>query len=128
MRLVAHLGPIGLALLATACGGGSSGSGTIGDDGYTTSPGGTTGTPVVSNAVTVADNSFSPATVQVSPGTTVRWTWGQEAHEHNVRFSDGTGSETLGGNATYSRSFLAAGTYTYQCTLHAGMSGTVTVK
>lgn len=114
-----------LFLLAGACGGsGDSSPYGVPDPGG----GGPPGTPVVTNTVTVRDNVFSPNAVQVAPGTTVRWTWAEDAREHNVRFPDGTGSDTLIANGTYSRAFPTAGTFTYQCALHASMTGTVTVK
>ena len=108
--------------LSVACGGSAS-------DGYVTDPGGGSGnpTPTSTNAVAVSDNQFSPSAIQVSPGTTVTWTWASNSSPHNVIFSDG-GSQTLGANATYSRAFATAGTYNYLCTLHAGMSGSVTVR
>ena len=112
--------------LSVACGGSAS-------DGYVTNPGGGNNnptnptTPTSTNAVAVSDNQFSPSAIQVTPGTTVTWTWASSSSPHNVIFSDG-GSQTLGANATYTRAFATAGTYNYQCTLHAGMSGSVTVR
>jgi plastocyanin len=75
----------------------------------------------------VSNNQFTPSAIQVAPGTTVTWTWAQAASQHNVTFQDGA-SQILGGGATYSRTFQTAGTFTYQCTLHPGMTGTVTVQ
>ncbi|MCW3127521.1 MAG: Copper binding protein plastocyanin/azurin family, partial [Bacteroidetes bacterium] len=37
-------------------------------------------------------------------------------------------SPTMGGGATYSHQFTTAGTYTYSCTFHPGMNGTVIVQ
>ncbi|HEY9229545.1 MAG TPA: plastocyanin/azurin family copper-binding protein [Gemmatimonadaceae bacterium] len=124
MKFVAQCCVVSLTVLLAACGGG-------GDSNPTgVTPGGNNGnptTPVSTSAVTVSDNVFNPAAIQVAPGTTVRWTWSSDAREHNVRFTDG-GSEILAANATFSRAFPTAGTFTYQCTLHSGMTGTVTVR
>ncbi|MGH7520593.1 MAG: cupredoxin domain-containing protein [Gemmatimonadales bacterium] len=34
----------------------------------------------------------------------------------------------MGANATFARTFPTAGTFTYQCTNHGGMTGSVTVN
>jgi plastocyanin len=114
--------------LTAGCGGSSdSTSPTTG-----TPPGGGGGggggvTPVLTNAVTVSDNKFEPSDIQVSPGTTVTWTWGTPTL-HNVTFADGPASGNKNSGATFSRTFSTAGTFTYQCTIHAGMNGSVLVK
>ncbi len=131
MRFRLQLIAVPVATLLVACGG----------DGGTTSPSsGTSGTPstpttpttpdapVQTNAVQVGNNSFSPANIQVSPGTTVTWTWGSGADIHNVSFSDGQGSGNKAAGSVFTRTFTTTGTFNYQCTLHGGMSGSVLVK
>ena len=76
----------------------------------------------------MGNNLFTPANIQVSPGTTVTWTWSSDAITHNVTFTDGAKSGDQGANATYSRTFAATGTFNYSCTIHPGMSGSVLVK
>ena len=110
-------------VITASCGGGSASDGGYGG---LTNP--TSGSPIQTTSVAVSDNQFSPAAIQVSPGATVTWTWIQGAALHNVTFSSGTPSANLGSNATFNRSFPAAGTFTYQCTLHPGMTGTVKVQ
>jgi plastocyanin len=110
--------------LAAACGGGYG-------DGYTSAPPGGNPTPpptpTATNAVSVSDNQFAPTSIRVAPGTTVTWTWAQVSSQHNVTFQAGA-SDNLANGATFSRAFPTAGTFTYQCTLHPGMTGTVTVE
>jgi plastocyanin len=96
--------------------------------GPTTGSPSTPATPTLTNAVGVSDDFFSPSSIQVSPGTTVTWTWASTAALHNVTFGDGVASATVGANATYSRTFATAGTFSYLCTLHGGMTGSVLVK
>ena len=118
--LLQMLGAASIAF-AAACGG-------LGD-GYTSAPrsGGGPPTPTATNAVSVSDNQFSPSAIRVAPGTTVTWTWAQGSSVHNVTFQGGA-SDNLSNGATFSRTFPTAGTFTYHCTLHPGMTGTVTVQ
>lgn len=122
---------VALLVVAAACGGGGdsvTGTTTGGNTSGGTNPGGTTGTPVATNAVTLGDNLFSPANIVVSTGTQVTWTWPSGVSVHNVTFSDGTNSGDKGAGSTFSRTFSAVGTFNYTCTLHAGMNGTVKVQ
>lgn len=113
--------------IAAACGGGGGDSSS--NPGGVTNPNPTPTVPVLTSAVTVSDNQFTPADIQVAPGTTVTWTWASGASTHNVSFTDGVSSGDRGGaNASFSRTFATAGTFTYVCTLHGGMSGSVLVK
>jgi plastocyanin len=109
--------------LAAACGGSDSSGGT----GPNTDPG-TSAPPTVTNAVGVSDDEFSPPNIQVSPGTTVTWTWTQGASTHNVTFADGTVSGDKSAGATFQRTFNTAGKFTYVCTIHSGMQGSVLVQ
>ena len=118
-------------LVAAACGGGGGDSPTSpgpGNPGNPGNPGGPSTSPQATNAVSVGNNLFSPANIQVAVGTTVTWTWDASAITHNVTFADGAGSGDKGANATFTRTFSAAGTFQYQCTLHPGMAGSVLVK
>jgi plastocyanin len=127
LRLHALLAPFILA--AAACGGGGGTTSPNNNPGGT--PGGTPGTqspPVSQNTVAVSDDLFTPANVQVNVGTTVTWNWASDAREHNVTFTDGTTSGNKSGGGSYSRTFAAAGTFNYSCTLHGGMNGSVLVK
>jgi len=113
------------ALLALAAGGLACGGG--GYDGGTTNP--TTGASggSTSNAITVADNSFTPSATTLAAGSTVTWTW-TGRNQHNVTFDDGPASATQAAG-TFTRTFASAGNYPYHCTIHgAAMSGTITVR
>ena len=77
-------------------------------------------------------NTFVPDRVDIVANGTVTWTFG--SRPHNVIFS---ASKPPGGdigtpssgviNTTESRTFPTAGNFPYDCTLHAGMKGTVVV-
>ncbi len=77
--------------------------------------------------VGAAGLAFSPATVDVSAGGTVTWTFGSVPH--NVTFNTPGAPQNIPSleNGSASRDFPANGTYQYHCSLHAGMNGTVRV-
>lgn len=80
--------------------------------------------------VTISDFAFGPKQISIKVGTTVTWT-NQDSVEHNVKMengsSDGPSSELLGKGESYSYTFKKAGVYSYLCTPHPTMKGTVTV-
>jgi plastocyanin len=79
--------------------------------------------------VTTPGESFAPTTVTIAVGGTV--TWQITGATHNVTFG---GAAPQGGNipdtraANVSRQFTTAGSYSYQCTRHVGMQGSVIVQ
>lgn len=78
--------------------------------------------------ITISGFKFDPATVTVAVGTTVTWT-NQDSANHIVVADDGSWkSGSLGKGATFSFSFDKAGTYTYICSIHPSMKGTIIVK
>jgi plastocyanin len=76
--------------------------------------------------VSVQDNLFNPAAVTVAVNTTVRWRNTGYA-EHNTTSAQWS-SPNLAPGASYDHMFTQAGTFTYSCTLHAGMTGSITVQ
>jgi len=78
--------------------------------------------------VQVADDFFTPATVTGSVGQPITWVW-TGSNSHNVTFADSTvGGSPTQSSGTFQQVFGASGTYTYGCTLHPGMTGTVTIQ
>jgi plastocyanin len=85
---------------------------------------------------------FSPATVSISVGDTVRWTWASSFHSVSSGTPCATDSQfcspddmncalrTLSNaGAVYQHTFTQAGTYSYFCAAHCeyGMTGTINV-
>ncbi len=70
-----------------------------------------------------ADMQFTPSHVTIEAGDTVTWVWDDGSMPHDVS-GDGYGSEVK----SRDRTFDDPGDYPYVCTLHAGMSGAVTVE
>jgi plastocyanin len=80
--------------------------------------------------VTMADFSFTPATITVSVGDTVTWSNSGPDERHTATADDGsfdTGEVAVGSSASHT--FTEAGTFAYTCSLHPDqMSGTVIVE
>lgn len=69
-------------------------------------------------------NRFAPRTVTVSEGTKIRWV-NKGTLTHTT-----TGSEwnhRLDPGEKFTRKFRDAGTFTYRCTIHPSMRGTIVV-
>jgi plastocyanin len=76
-------------------------------------------------AATVSNSgfSFSPTNTRISVGQSVSF---NVSSSHNVRWEDGAAGRGMT-DAAYSRTFSSAGTYSFHCSLHSGMEGTITV-
>ncbi len=117
--------PLAAAILA--CGGGSDSTG-LGTTGGNNTGGG--GNPVAATAVDMQNFAFTPAAIKVASGATVTWT-NTDGTSHNVTFDGGAvaASGTItAGTAKALVMPTAAGTYTYKCTFHSGMNGSVVVQ
>ena len=90
--------------------------------------------------VSIQDFAFSPSTLTVKAGTKVTWT-NNDGATHDVASTDGPGTDAattdlfasgpLGGGESFTYTFAKAGTYYYECTIHASMAtmhATVIVK
>ena len=112
------------ALAVAGCGG--SGGGAATSTASPTSPAASTGAAATKATVRMEGVSFAPETTTVKVGGTVTWN-NTSTISHNVT-ADAFASKTLDRGATFSHRFADAGTFTYLCTFHAGMKGTITVQ
>jgi plastocyanin len=84
-------------------------------------------------AVSMKNIQFSPKALTVAKGTTVKWT-NQDSVNHDVTKAGGPGPDFSSGQgnlaqgATYQQTLSTPGTIQYKCTIHPGMTGTITVK
>ncbi len=80
--------------------------------------------------VAIKDFAFSPGAITVKKGTKVTWT-NQDATRHNIAPDDETAdfktSDLLAKGESYSVTFNTTGTFTYHCTPHPYMKGTIVV-
>ena len=121
-----------LFFAVAGCGGDSGTNGGVGNGGGGSGGGGGGTGPTMTASVTVSNDFFNPASNQVSPGATVTWTWaGGSLLGHNVTFASSAVSAPSVTQTTGTFQVVmptATGAYSYQCTIHAGMNGSVTVQ
>lgn len=83
------------------------------------------------NTVTIKNFAFDPGLLTVKTGTTVTWT-NQDSAPHIIVSDTGSpvpfSSDSLPKGASYSFTFTQAGTYTYHCSIHPSMTGTIVVQ
>jgi plastocyanin len=104
------------ALVLTACGGSDAISGSK-------EP------PVATTSVSLKNIAFAPGEIQVTPGATVQFT-NNDGIAHNITFADAsiTGATDFTSGTRSVEMPLTPGTYTYRCTIHSGMTGSVVVQ
>lgn len=98
----------------------------------------TTHTPVAASAmatppaggseIEISNFSFAPSTVTVPTGTQVTWTNKDEIGHNVVSTDKSIKSKVLDTNEKFTFTFTKPGTYSYVCTLHPQMKGTVVVQ
>ena len=125
-RLVLSLFACLIGITAAGCGGNP------GSPSPTSSSTGGSGTavtiPLSSDRVYGAgDPMFSPASLTVAAGTTVTWQ-NKDTIAHTSTSNNGVFNGSLAPGGSYSYTFGAKGTYQYHCTIHPGMTGSVTVQ
>lgn len=80
-------------------------------------------------SVAIKNLAFTPGTLTVPAGTTVTWTNADE-EPHTVSADNGGPfhSSPLDTGGVFRYTFAKPGTYTYYCTIHPFMHGTVVVR
>ena len=129
MRLFRFSIMAGAVLAFASCGGGSTPTRAPATAGAPTAAAtaaalcsGSPGVPVA-----IADFSFGPAEVTTTVGGSVTWTNGGQA-PHTVTFTGGPDCGRIAPAGTVTRTFDAAGTFAYICTIHPSMTGSVVVQ
>ena len=78
--------------------------------------------------VKIDNFSFTPATITVPAGTTVRWTNRDDIPHTVVNDDQKFESKALDTDDQYSYTFTKPGTYGYFCSIHPKMTGKVVVQ
>lgn len=108
------IGVLAVAALIAGCGGGSGES--IGQPAAAKS---------AKKIVDMTDSTFAPQTIDAQVGDTISFV-NKDEIAHNAT-GDGIDSGTIAGGATFDFKAAKAGTISYVCTFHPGMTGTVNV-
>src|SRR5579884_2912097 len=88
----------------------------------------TEGAAAGESAVNIDNFMFSPATLTVKAGSTVRWT-NHDDIPHNVVSEDKSfKSKVMDTDENFSYTFTKPGTYSYLCSIHPRMTGKVVVQ
>jgi len=85
--------------------------------------------PTGASVTAGTDNRFTPQTVVVARNASVTFSFA--AVVHNVTYASAAGAPSNipnTSNSSVSRTFPSAGDFSYECTIHAGMTGTVVVR
>ena len=72
--------------------------------------------------------SFSPNTLTVPVGSTVRWTNHDDVPHNVVNDDKSFKSKTMDTDENFSYTFTKPGTYTYFCSIHPKMTGKIVVQ
>lgn len=79
--------------------------------------------------VVMQNIAFNPGTITAKVGQTVKWQ-NKDSAPHNVTYVSGpkfASSSTFSNGGSYSIKLTKPGTIKYVCTIHPGMSGSITV-
>ena len=91
-------------------------------------PAGSATVNIPTNARTLGASAYAPNPVTVSQGSVVTWS-NSDPTTHDVVADGGTfDSGRMNQNGTFSFTFTQKGTYTYHCSIHPTMTGTVVVQ
>lgn len=88
------------------------------------------GSGATTDKVDIKNFSFKPQSVTAKVGTAVTWTMQDSGTTHTVTATDGSfdSKELSSVGKTFAFTFAKAGTYTYKCSIHNSMTGTVVVQ
>ena len=97
--------------------------------GSSTSPANSCGSAKAdANVNTTSSNNFSPSGTTIVHGQTVCWQ-NNGSVAHTVTSNDGTSfNSDLPTGQIFLHTFPAAGSFPYHCSIHSGMTGTITVN
>jgi plastocyanin len=124
-----------VALTLAACGSSSSSSSSSSTTSSSAAPATSASTPASTGAggpavaVKMQNITFSPTAVHAKVGDTVTWT-NMDQVSHNVTYVSGpnfASSQTFANGGTFKLKLTKAGTISYRCTIHPGMTGTIVV-
>ena len=126
MRRIALLLCAAFALAAAGCGSSDDSSSSTSTPAASTPAASSSGGGV---AIKMQNIAFDPKSTTVKVGQKITWT-NDDTTDHNVTADSGADfkSKDFGKDGTFSFTPETAGTIKYECTIHPGMTGTITVQ
>ncbi len=79
------------------------------------------------NPVAIQNYAFSPSTLTIQKGANVTWTNYDSVQHHVVSDSSAFSSPLLNKGDTYTHQFNNTGSFSYICSIHPYMKGTIVV-
>jgi plastocyanin len=115
----------GLLVINAACAGSSSPA----TPSPAPAPGGSSSAVVIpAGASSLGNRAFSPDDINIAVGATVTWMNNDVVAHTSTSDRSGWNSGVVAPGGQFSFSFPTAGTFSYHCTIHPGMIGTVVVR
>jgi plastocyanin len=127
MRNIRLLLGIAAIVSATACGNGYSTTTPSPTPDPAPTPAGTA-VSIPMGAETLGNRAFAPDDVEVAVGGTVTWVNNDRTSHTSTSNQSGWDSGSIAPGRQFSKTYTAAGTFSYHCAIHPGMVGTVTVR
>ena len=126
MRRIALLLCAAFALAAAGCGSSNDSSSSTSTPAASTPAASSSGGGV---AIKMQNIAFDPKAVTVKVGQKITWT-NDDSTDHNVTADSGADfkSDDFGKDGTFDFTPDKAGTIKYECTIHPGMTATITVQ
>jgi plastocyanin len=126
MRRIALLLCAAFALAAAGCGSSNDSSSSTSTPAASTPAASSSGGGV---AIKMQNIAFDPKAVTVKVGQKITWT-NDDTTDHNVTADSGADfkSDNFGKDGTFDFTPDKAGTIKYECTIHPGMTATITVQ
>jgi len=121
---------LAVAAFITGCGSSSNSSPSTPSPTPTPSPAPTSSATVniPTNARTLGASAYVPNPVTVSQGAVVMWSNSDSTTHDVVAYGGAFDSGRMNQNGTFSFTFAQKGTFTYHCSIHPTMIGTVVVQ
>src|SRR5713101_9002557 len=115
MRSILVISVIVLAVSGAACGSSTSTANSCGSSGAN------------ANVNTTSSNQFSPSSTTITHGQSVCWQ-NSSSVTHTVTDNGAAFDTNLPVGQIFLHTYATAGTYTYHCKIHAGMTGSIKVN
>jgi plastocyanin len=114
-----------LTVFVTACGGSNSPSA---PSTPTPAPTGATTVTIPSGSSTLTTTAYAPNPLTISTGTTVSWLNDDNTAHTSTADANQWSSGTIAPGGRFNFTFASAGRFTYHCTIHPNMVGTIVVQ